>query len=85
MRRSHVTINFPEIYYVYLIGIIGSGGSEDCLFLNIYTPQIVGSRAVMVSLVTNFFDGYEHWLQDSESTSNNFFNDQGKVCLLDNV
>jgi carboxylesterase type B len=31
-----------------MIGIGATRGSEDCLFLNVYTPQIVGSLPVMV-------------------------------------
>lgn len=29
------------------IGGIGAGGEEDCLFLNVYTPNLVGNLSVM--------------------------------------
>lgn len=42
-----------------LLGIIGDGGSEDCLFLNVYTPQIVGNRAVMVNNMKLIFSNID--------------------------
>jgi bile salt-stimulated lipase len=33
-------------------------GSEDCLFLNVYTPALKGSRAVMVSIHGGSFTSY---------------------------
>lgn len=40
-----------------LIGIGETRGNEDCLFLNVYTPNIVGSRAVMVYVHGGSFSG----------------------------
>jgi carboxylesterase type B len=40
-----------------MIGVGPPQGDEDCLFLNVYTPQIVGSRAVMVYIHGGSFSG----------------------------
>lgn len=57
---------------------IGVSGSEDCLYLNVFTPSLSGSRAV---LVFDYHDNYRTGYNGTRTYSPEFFTEEDVVIV----